>query len=74
MEVYLYFYLLKTRGAVFVAFGCFVSLFAGFLWGMALLGERHGTIVWVAVATVTLALYLITVNRRESAAVRATTE
>ncbi len=68
LEVYLYFYLLKTRGAVFVAFGCFVSLFAGFFWGMALLGEQHGTMVWLAVALVSLALYLMTERRRAPAA------
>ncbi len=74
IEVYLYFYLLKTRGAVFVAFGCFVSLFAGFFWGMALLGERHGPLVWVAVVLVSAALYLMTVRRRVSAAVPAASE
>ena len=74
LEVYLYFYLLRTRGAVFVSFGCFVSLFAGFFWGMALLGERHGPMIWIDVATVSVALYLITVKRRESVAVPATPE
>ena len=74
LEVYLYFYLLKTQGAVFVAFGCFVSLFAGFLWGMALLGERHGPMVWFAVLLVSIALYLMTVRRRATATAPATSE
>ncbi len=64
LEVYLYFHLLRTRGALFVAFGCFVSLFAGVLWGVALLGERHGPLVWLAVLLVALALNLMTVRRR----------
>lgn len=68
LEVFLYFYMLRTRGAVFVSFACFVSLFAGFLWGMILLGEQHGAPVWIALALVSLALYLITVTRRESPA------
>ena len=68
LEVYLYFYLLRTRGAVFVSFGSFVSLFAGFFWGAVLLGETHGAPVWVAVAFVSLALYLVTVRRRDTAA------
>lgn len=74
LEVYLYFHLLRTRGPVFVSFGSFVSLFAGFFWGMALLGEQHGAPVWIAISLVTLALYLITVRRRGSAVVSAASE
>lgn len=64
VEVYLYFYLLRTVGAVFVSFGCFVSLFAGFLWGMTLLGEQPRPSVWIAVGLVVLALYMISVKGR----------
>lgn len=64
LEVYLYFYLLSTAGAVFVSFGCFVSLFAGFFWGLLLLGESHSPLVWLAVAVVSVALYLIVAERR----------
>ena len=74
LEVYLYFYLLRVCGAVFVSFGSFVSLFAGFFWGATLLGEVYGAAVWIAVAFVSLALYLITVRRRESAAAPAISE
>ncbi|MEM7225843.1 MAG: DMT family transporter [Pseudomonadota bacterium] len=63
IEVYLYFYLLKTAGALFVSYGCFVSLFAGVLWGMSLLGETHPQSLWLAVALVCLGLYLITARR-----------
>ena len=59
---------------MFVSFGSFVSLFAGFFWGMTLLGEQHGAPVWIAIALVTLALYLVTVSRRESAALPATSD
>ena len=64
VEVYLYFYLLRTAGAVFVSVVRFVSLFAGILWGMAFLGEAHPTTVWMAVALVSLALYLVTTKDR----------
>ncbi len=70
LEVYVYFYLLRHAGAVFVSFGCFLSLFAGFFWGWALLDETHPSTVWIAVALVALALYLIATRGRpaESAA------
>lgn len=58
LEGYLYFYLLKNAGAVFVSVASFLSLFAGIFWGMFLLGERHPTSVWLAVLLVSLALYL----------------
>jgi len=64
LEVYLYFYLLRTAGAVFVSVGSFVSLFAGIFWGMAFLGERHPPSVWMAVALVSVALYLVTAKDR----------
>lgn len=59
LEGYLYFYLLKNAGAVFVSVASFLSLFAGIIWGMILLGERHPPSVWVAVILVSLALYLV---------------
>ena len=65
LEVYVYFYLLRHAGAVFVSFGCFLSLFAGFFWGWALLDETHPSTVWIAVALVALALYLIAVKKRQ---------
>lgn len=68
LEVYVYFYLLRHAGAVFVSFGSFVSLFAGFFWGWTLLGETHASSVWVAVGLVALALYLISVKGRPAAA------
>lgn len=58
LEVYLYFYLLKNAGAVFVSIGSFIALFGGIFWGMLLLGERHSTTVWIAVLLVSCALYL----------------
>ena len=58
LEVYLYFYLLKTAGAVFVSIGSFIALFGGIFWGMLLLGERHAMTVWIAVLLVSCALYL----------------
>lgn len=67
LEVYLYFYLLKNAGAVFVSIGSFISLFAGIFWGMLLLGERHSATVWAAVLLVSCALYLANFRTRVSA-------
>lgn len=72
LEVYLYFHLLSTVGAVFVSFGSFVSLSAGFFWGSILLGEQQRPSVWIAVALVSVALYLISVKARAAEAVPAT--
>ncbi len=58
LEVYLYFYLLRHAGAVFVSIGSFISLFAGIVWGMLLLGESHPASVWAAVLLVSVALAL----------------
>lgn len=64
VEVYVYFYLLRTVGAVFVSSGSFVSLFAGSLWGMTLLGEQPPPSVWIAVGLVVLALFMNSVKGR----------
>ncbi len=66
LEGYLYFYLLKNAGAVFVSIASFLSLFAGILWGMLLLGERHPTSVWLAVLLASLALYLVNFRAGET--------
>jgi drug/metabolite transporter (DMT)-like permease len=58
-EIFLYFHLLRSAGAVFVSAGSFVSLFAGVFWGMALLGEQHPSSIWLAVVLVAAALGLI---------------
>lgn len=68
LEVYIYFHLLRTAGAVFVAFGSFVSLFSGFFWGGILLGEAPRSSVWLAVGLVCLALYMIHQDARSHAA------
>lgn len=72
LEVYLYFYLLKHAGAVFVSIGSFIALFAGIFWGMLLLGERHSALVWIAVLLVSYALYLANFRapRRENIEVK----
>lgn len=67
LEVYIYFHLLRTAGAVFVSFGSFVSLFAGFFWGGLLLDETPRSSVWLAVGLVCLALYLISLEGRTQA-------
>jgi drug/metabolite transporter (DMT)-like permease len=59
IETYLYFYLLRNAGAVFISVASFIALFAGILWGIALNGESHPASVWLAVALVVVALYLV---------------
>ena len=59
VEIYLYFHLLREAGAVFISVGSFIALFAGILWGIVLNGESHPASVWLAVALVVVALYLV---------------
>ena len=59
LEVFLYFRLLKTVGAVYVSMASFLSLFAGIAWGMLLLGEVHAGVTWFAMLLVCAALLLI---------------
>lgn len=66
VESLLYFFLIQHTGGVFVAFGTFISLFAGIFWGMALFGERHGPLVWAAAAAMVLALALACLDRPRS--------
>ncbi len=59
VETYLYFHLLRNAGAVFISLASFIALFAGIFWGIALNGESHPASVWLAVALVVVALYLV---------------
>ncbi|MEZ5936374.1 MAG: DMT family transporter [Alphaproteobacteria bacterium] len=58
VEAYLYFYLIRQAGAVFVSLGSLISLFAGIGFGILLLGESHPASVWLAVGLAALALYV----------------
>ena len=44
---------------MFISIASFIALFAGIFWGMALNGESHPASVWLAVALVVIALYLV---------------
>jgi len=72
VETYLYFHLLRHAGAVFISIGSFIALFAGILWGIALNGESHPASVWMAVALVVAALYLVGGRPAEQAAAPST--
>jgi len=63
IEVFLYFYLIRREGAVFVSFSTFISLFAGIAWGIALFGEVHSAIVWLAVALLAVSLAAVVFER-----------
>ncbi|HEX5796686.1 MAG TPA: EamA family transporter [Geminicoccaceae bacterium] len=71
LETYLYFHLLRRAGAVFISVASFIALFAGILWGIVLNGESHPASVWLAVALVVVALFLVASRRSGSAAVAA---
>jgi drug/metabolite transporter (DMT)-like permease len=71
LEVYLYFHLLKTSGAVLVSYGCFISLLSGFVWGMVLLEEQYRASITFAVVLVVAGLYLIVTRREATAAAEA---
>jgi drug/metabolite transporter (DMT)-like permease len=71
IEIYLYFHLLRSAGALFISIGSFIALFAGILWGIVLNGESHPTSVWLAVALVVVALYLVGARTSDEPAARA---
>ena len=58
VEAYLYFYLISRAGAVFVSLASIISMFAGILFGIILIGESHPVSVWLAVGLAALALYV----------------
>ncbi len=68
LEAYLYFYLICRAGAVFVSFASLISLFAGILFGIVLIGESHSASVWLAVGFAVLALYVQLYNRPQPSA------
>lgn len=68
LEAFLYFFLIRRAGAVFVSFASLISLFAGILFGIILIGESHPTSVWLAVGFAVLALYVQRPNGQQSRA------
>ncbi len=62
LEVVMYFYLIKTTGAVLVSFATFVSLFAGIGWGMLLFAESHDNWLWLAAAVLVAALTMVSLD------------
>ena len=67
VEVLLFFYLIRNAGPVLVSFGSVISLFAGIAWGIALFGEQHPAIVWLAVLLLAMALVFVVIGSREPA-------
>ena len=62
VEVFLYFYLIKTTGGVLVSFATFIALFAGIGWGILIFDERIGVIAWSAAAVLVIALSLVSLD------------
>lgn len=67
LEAYLYFYLLRKVGAVFVSFACFISLSAGIFLGALFFGEAHPPGFWFAVALLCASLFLLSRKPAETA-------
>jgi drug/metabolite transporter (DMT)-like permease len=60
VETLLFYVLIKRAGALFVSMADYISLLAGVLWGILLLGESHALTTWFAIGLICLALYLLT--------------
>ena len=64
VEVYIFFYLIRTEGAVLTSFGSFISLFAGVFWGMLIFSERPNQAFWIAVLVLGAALLCVALSQR----------
>jgi len=56
----LYFEVMRMAGPVFLSQVGYVVTVTGMLWGMALFGERHSPLIWVAVLVIFCGLALVT--------------
>ncbi|MEL6288518.1 MAG: DMT family transporter [Pseudomonadota bacterium] len=64
IEVFLFFYLVRTEGAVLVSFGNIISLVTGIFWGALIFGERLPAVVWVSVGALVIGLLLVAADAR----------
>ena len=56
---YLLFEVIHREGPVFFATSNYITTLAGMGWGMALLGEAHSPLIWVALALLFAGLFLV---------------
>jgi drug/metabolite transporter (DMT)-like permease len=66
LTCWLYFEIIRLGGPVFVSQANFVTVFAGVIWGMTLLGERPGTWLWVSLLFLIGSLVVLAGSRRKA--------
>ena len=59
IEISLFFYILKNRGAVFINLGSYLVMPAGFLWGFIIFGETFTLIKFVCTILIISSIFLI---------------
>ncbi|MEM7070391.1 MAG: DMT family transporter [Pseudomonadota bacterium] len=58
-EIFLFFYLIRKTGPIFVANGGYVALIAGVVWGIVLFDEQHGLHLWFASILLVIAIWCV---------------
>lgn len=64
-SIYLYFFLLKASGPIFVSLAGFISLGAGVVFGMLIFGERHPTWIWPCLLVMLGATWLAASSKKK---------
>jgi len=59
IEISLFFYILKIRGAIFINLGSYLVMPAGFLWGFIIFGETFTLIKFVCTLLIISSIFLI---------------
>ena len=63
----MFFYTIKTSGAVFASQCAYIVTITGVIWGIILFSEQHTAWVWLSVAVMMLGLILVTPDEKEDA-------
>ncbi len=67
LTCWLYFEIIRLGGPVFVSQANFVTVFAGVIWGMTLLGERPSPWLWASLVLLIGSLVVLAGSRRKTA-------
>ncbi|MEM7072362.1 MAG: DMT family transporter [Pseudomonadota bacterium] len=68
IETFIFFYLIRIRGSIFVSISSYIAIVAGVLWGIVLLGEQHEPTLWLAIPILILAVFLVSNTRHQKGA------
>jgi len=66
LTCWLYFEIIRLGGPVFVSQANFVTVFAGVIWGMTLLGERPSPWLWASLVLLIGSLAVLAGSRRKT--------